>query len=292
MDPQRSEVQAPPHVLEYLGGQNTMTLATASPSGLPHAATHVYASDGLTLYFWTRPETRTARHLAQNPFVSFTIDSYSADWSSTRGIQGAGEVRQVLSADEVRQVVDLFRAKFPALAGDQGGQSFFGELSFFRINPSEVEYIDRAEGAGSGQQALGMEYQRSLIYSVFRSLPRQEIDTIAGQLRTTQVGAGEVVVRQGAPADKFFIIVDGELEVLREEGGAQTCVATLSRGQFFGEIAILRDMPRTATVRASTPATLLAMDRDTFRSLIAQSLATTRDFDQVIQDRLSSIGSS
>jgi CRP-like cAMP-binding protein len=51
-------------------------------------------------------------------------------------------------------------------------------------------------------------------------------------------------------------------------------------------MAILRDMPRAATVRAIKPTTLLAMDRETFRGLVAQSLGTTQDFDRVIQQRL------
>ena len=95
-----------------------------------------------------------------------------------------------------------------------------------------------------------------------------------------------MIVRQGAPADKFFIIVRGEVEVVHEEQGAAQRIAVLKSGQFFGEIAILRDTPRTATVRAITPTTLLTMDRDAFRGLVAQSLATTQDFDAAIRERL------
>jgi CRP-like cAMP-binding protein len=116
------------------------------------------------------------------------------------------------------------------------------------------------------------------------------VTTVAGRLDPVQVAAGTVVVRQGAPADKFFIIVEGELEVIREDDGTSRTVATLRQGQFFGEMAILRDLPRTATVRATTPATLLAMERDDFRALVAQSLATTQDFDRVIQQRLDELG--
>ena len=68
-------------------------------------------------------------------------------------------------------------------------------------------------------------------------------------------------------------------------------LASLKQGQFFGEMAILRDSPRTATVRAITPTTLLTMDRDVFRNLVAQSLATTEDFDRVIRQRLAELAS-
>ena len=67
--------------------------ATASRAGVPRAATLTYVNEGVALYVWTRPETTTARHIEQNPFVSFAIDEYAADWRETRGIQGAGEAQ-------------------------------------------------------------------------------------------------------------------------------------------------------------------------------------------------------
>ena len=67
-------VEMLPEVLDYLGEQRTLTLATASPSGVPHAGTFLYVHDGPELYFWTKAHTTTARHIEQNPLVSFTID--------------------------------------------------------------------------------------------------------------------------------------------------------------------------------------------------------------------------
>jgi uncharacterized protein YhbP (UPF0306 family) len=276
------KVEAPPHVVAYLRERNTLTLATASPAGLPHAATMVYVSDGVALYFCTRPGTTTAHNINENPPVSFAIDEYSADWSKTKGIQGGGECRVLLDPGEINHVVALFQQKFPLLS-----KAKISNLSFFRITPSALQFIDNETAGGEHVgQALGTPYHRSLAYSVFRGLPRQQIDTVAAKLDTVQVGAGGVIVRQGAPADKFFIIVDGEVEVVREDQQApEHRVATLRRGQFFGETAILRDVPRTATVRALVPTTLLTMDREAFRGLVAQSLSTTENFDQIIRER-------
>jgi CRP-like cAMP-binding protein len=278
---------APPHVLAYLRAEATLTLATATRTGLPHAATMVYVADGMALYFCTRPDTTTARNIADNPTVAFTIDEYSADWSKTKGIQGGGECQMVLNPADIKRVVALFRERFTFLSDASAAN-----VSVYRIVPAELQYIDN-EKAGTGRpQSLAMEYRRSLVYSVFKGLPRHEVETLAAKLETVQVEAGATIVRQGAPADKFFIIVDGEVEVLREGGPGQPPkkVAALKRGQFFGEMAILRDLPRTATVRATTPVTLLAMERDDFRALVAQSLATTQDFDRVIQQRLDELG--
>src|SRR2546423_766943 len=85
-----SKLDLPPHVLEYLHEQKTLTLATSSPVAMPHAATLVYVDDGQSLYVWTRPDSTTAQHISQNPVVSFAIDEYTSDWRETKGLPGNG----------------------------------------------------------------------------------------------------------------------------------------------------------------------------------------------------------
>lgn len=286
MSSDRQAAEVPDEVLAYLASHNTLTLATASRTGVPHAATHVYVNDGLILYFCTRPETTTARHIEQNPAVAFTVDEYTPDWTKTKGVQGSGECSVVLSGGDIRQIVSLFQRKFPDL-----GEVRTTNLSFFRVAPTSVQFINNEEATGeTAGQTLGTPYHRQMVYNIFRELPQHEVETVVATLDTLQVQPGEVIVRQGAPADKFFIIADGEVEVIREDGGESRPVARLHKGQFFGEMAILRDTPRTATVKAMAPTTLLAMDRGAFRGLVAQSLATTEDFDQLIHRRLSELG--
>jgi uncharacterized protein YhbP (UPF0306 family) len=278
----------PPHVLTYLAEQKTLTLATASTTGVPHAATLTYVSDGVTLYVWTRPEATTARHIEQNSLVAFAIDEYAADWRLTQGIQGAAEAHVLLNPEQIRRVVGLFERKFSPLSPSAGSN-----ISFFRLVPSEINFIEGGGGAEGAGQAIGFDYHRDLVYSVFHELPPGEVSaTLGASLQVVHAEPGTVIVRQGAPADKFFILVDGEVEVIREDGGEKRTVAHLGRGQFFGEMAILRDMPRTATVQAVTATTLFAMERDAFRSLVAQSLGTTQDFDRTIQQRLGEIAAA
>ena len=275
----------PQHVLQYLDAQPALTLATATRGGVPRATTLTYVNDGVTVYIWTRPDTTTARQMEENPVVSLAIGQYADDWRETKGIQAAAEAQVVLNPTELTRVVALFEQKYPPLAGTLGSG-----VSLFRITPTELQFIDNAEtDTTSGG---GVSYQRDVVFSVFSDLPREEIETVAAKLQTVQVGAGDVIVRQGAPADKFFIIVDGEVEVVHEQDGVTKRLATLTTGQFFGEMAILRDSPRMATVRALAQTTLFAMERDAFRGLVAQSMGTTRDFDQVIQQRLEEIRGS
>jgi CRP-like cAMP-binding protein len=276
-------MDVPPHVLEYIHEQKTMTLATSSPGAVPLATTLVYVDDGSALYVWTRPDTTTAQHMGQNPLVSFAIDEYASDWQQTKGIQGAGNCQVLLDSADIDRIVATFEQKFPSLAG-----SLSTELAFFRIIPTRLQFIDNTSAAGD--EGPGIAYHRDLVYSIFHDLPQEEVETVEAQLRTLEVSEGDVIVRQGAPADKFFIVVDGEVEVVRDSDGKTRRLATLGKGQFFGEIAILRDAPRVATVRAVKPTTLFAMERDVFRSLVAQSMGTTGDFDRVIQQRLEERG--
>jgi len=284
METDSPALDVPAHVLDYLREQATLTLATSSATGTPHATTLTYVNDGPVVYVWTRPDTGTATNMEQNPIVAFAIDQYTPDWRDAKGIQANAQSQVVLNPDEVSRARNLFEEKYPALAGTLGLN-----VSFFRLTPTELQFIDNTAAEGKPAGHGGVDFHRDVVYSVFRELPPQDVDTVRANLQTMEFDQGDVIVRQGAPADKFFIIIDGEVEVTREEGGEQHELATLKRGQFFGEMAILRDAPRMATVTAKAPTTVFAMERDAFRGLVGQSIGTTQDFDRVIKQRLEEI---
>jgi uncharacterized protein YhbP (UPF0306 family) len=285
MSTESQSVEIPPHVQAYLDNQPTLTLATATRGGIPRATTLTYVNEGLSVYVWTRPDTTTARQMQENPVVFFAIDEYTDDWREAKGIQAAADAQVVLKSSELEHVVGLFEQKYPALAG-----TLASGVSLFRLTPTELQFINNA-GVSSASGG-GVPYARGSVFSIFRDLPPEEIETVAATLQTVKVDEGDVIVRQGTPADKFFIIVDGEVEVLHGQDGETKRVATLGSGQFFGEMAILRDTPRMATVRAVSPTTLFTMERDAFRGLVAQSMGTTQDFDRVIRQRLDEIRGS
>jgi uncharacterized protein YhbP (UPF0306 family) len=277
-----AEQELPGPVLEYLSAQNTLTLATASPTGTPHAATFLYVNEGPSLYFWSKSSAESSRHIEQNPLVAFTIDEYTDDLSQTRGVQGIGECSVLLSGEQIARVADLFGQKFPSLSP---GATM--SISFYRITPTEIQFIDnRRSRSLSSPGVFGAEFHRERSYSVFGGLPTQTAKTISASLQLVDAVPDTVVARQGGPADKFFIVVEGELEVTREEGGNTEVVANLGPGDLFGEMAILFDKPRGTSARATKPTKLLVLDGDTFRSVVAQSLGTTPDFDQIIRDRI------
>ncbi len=94
---------------------------------------------------------------------------------------------------------------------------------------------------------------------------------IAGALRREVYGEGAAVLVQGEPGDRFCFLREGECRVEAEEAaGIVHDVAHLSTGSFFGEVALLEDRPRNATVRAAGDVSVLTLDRPTFEALVAE----------------------
>jgi NADH dehydrogenase len=82
--------------------------------------------------------------------------------------------------------------------------------------------------------------------------------------------AGEIVIRQGEPGSRFYIVNEGEVEVIRDLGtDREQQLARLGPGQYFGEVALLKDVTRTATVRAVVDTKVLSIARQDFRTLVA-----------------------
>jgi CRP-like cAMP-binding protein len=82
--------------------------------------------------------------------------------------------------------------------------------------------------------------------------------------------AGQILFRQGDMGDAAYIIIDGEAEVLVNAPGGEVLVATLGKNDFVGEIAILCDVPRTATIRARQRLVTLRISKELFLRLITE----------------------
>jgi len=98
----------------------------------------------------------------------------------------------------------------------------------------------------------------------FRPLQLTTIEDLASRLEDVRVTAGSDIVRQGDVGDRFFIVESGRVETLIDG----EVVRQLGPGDSFGEIALLRDVPRTATVRAITDASLVSLAQDEFLSAV------------------------
>jgi MFS family permease len=121
--------------------------------------------------------------------------------------------------------------------------------------------------------------------SIFRPLAEAPLEQLARALEPRQAAAGTEVVRQGEQGDRVFLVVAGELDVT-VDGRPGT---RLGPGDLFGEIALLRDVPRTASVRAATDAELLTLGRDEFLSAVTGHPTSAAEADMVAATRLSAL---
>ena len=119
--------------------------------------------------------------------------------------------------------------------------------------------------------------------SLFAPLSLVAKERIGTHLVQVDVRAGDTVIRAGEEGDRFYIVEDGELTI---ETDARTVRA--GPGEFFGEIALLHDVPRTATVRASTDARLYAIDRDDFLAVVMGHSVARTEAQAVAAARLAS----
>jgi ATP-binding cassette subfamily B protein len=97
------------------------------------------------------------------------------------------------------------------------------------------------------------------------TLSGETLAKLAQNMRREQVAAGAAVVHEGEDGDRFYVVLSGMLAVTQASRGPQSL---LRPGDYFGEVALAMNMPRTASVRALTPATLASCDRATFAEFI------------------------
>ena len=117
---------------------------------------------------------------------------------------------------------------------------------------------------------------------IFEPLHPSVLEEMAHQLESLTFAAGEAVVREGDVADRFYVIAEGEVEVSHGD----VVVRRETAGDFFGEIGLLRDVPRTATVTAVTDVRLWALDRADFLGAVTGTGAARVAAEDIVSRRI------
>ena len=146
----------------------------------------------------------------------------------------------------------------------------------------------------SGRRLLGVDRRATLPVvelALLRSLPLfaplpPTLELLARNLEPVSLRAGSVVFRERGPGDRLYVVAEGEVELSR--GGRP--FGALGRGDVFGEIALLRDVPRTATVTARTDVRLYALAREPFLAAVTGTPATVAEAGRPVDERLRSLG--
>jgi hypothetical protein len=155
----------------------------------------------------------------------------------------------------VRVVIALFGLKAALLAPAVVGCIVIGTLWHKLRTVDDAAVVPQVE----------IQLLRSL--TLFAALPMQTIEGLARRLTPTFVARGVNVITAGDPGDSYYCVADGELSVTRDG----LLVNHLIRGDGFGELALLRDVPRQATVTADSDAVLYRLDKSSFLEMISSS---------------------
>jgi cytochrome P450/CRP-like cAMP-binding protein len=201
----------------------------------------------------------------------------------------------------VRGTVEVYvkqPGQIPQLLAELTDGAFFGETGLLQgiprtatvraseAAPVEVLAIDRdsflsyvAEFDLVGDEIAALVRRRTNSRNLAKALPtlsHEQITRVAPEITTRTYVPSEVIIRQDEPAETFYILISGRAEVIRRyPSGSETTIDWCEPGEYFGEIGLLHDRPRTATVRAAeNGAEVLVLDRAAFLGLMGGSAAT------------------
>ena len=190
---------------------------------------------------------------------------------------GVQETIEVLAAG----LGSVVAAVLVALLGDRGAMIACGLM----LPLVAVLIFRTVAGSEAGARVPELAFGLVRALPMFRPLPVATLETLALRAAECRYDAGDAIVRLGEPGDAFYVIADGEVEVVRRDGG----MIRLGCGDAFGEIALLHDVPRTATVSATESVTALMIARDQFLAAVSAHPRTAAVAEETVQERLAAL---
>ena len=158
----------------------------------------------------------------------------------------------------------------------------------YRVNRTKVE-LSKAQRIGvdvvGGAAAFAPEALRSV--PMFSRLPDAIVGRMAGRFKTEEVSLGNKLIGEGEDGNKFFVIAQGQVEVLSKGvHGSDLRLALLTDGEFFGETDLVSDRPSDVTIRTLTPCVLLTLSRKDLDTVLAEVPSVSDDFKKAIAEHL------
>ena len=120
---------------------------------------------------------------------------------------------------------------------------------------------------------------------LFPDLTPRTLTQVADQMKLEKHPAGTTILRQGDPGDKFYLVKTGTLDVLLQKDGITQSVAKRTKGQYFGERALVLDQPRAATVVALDDVELYSLAREEFQDVRRASASFKEELRKALFDR-------
>jgi MFS family permease len=145
-----------------------------------------------------------------------------------------------------------------------------------------VAFVPSLTAIDNKISAPGRDFALLRKVSFFSPLPFAIVEHLASEMESVTYQPGDVIIKQGEPGDYFYVIAEGQVRI--SKNGQQT--AQLGAGDGFGEIALLRRIPRTATVTALSRLEARILDREEFLAAVTGNPESMENADQVVSARL------
>jgi putative ABC transport system ATP-binding protein len=180
----------------------------------------------------------------------------------------ADEPTAALDRETSRDVVDLFRI----LVREEN-------CTVLMVTHDDriVDVADRIVSMVDGRIVTDLHMKESMQICetlgkipLFQEYPPAMLMELAREMDRERFSPGSVIVRQGDEGDSFYVVASGTVDVEVEDGGKGEVVATLGEGDFFGEVALVKDEPRNATITATSPVVVYALPREHFIKAIEE----------------------
>jgi CRP-like cAMP-binding protein/cytochrome P450 len=162
---------------------------------------------------------------------------------------------------------------------DDASPAADGELRF-RVDGPREPLVAAADG---------LRLVEDEVLASFPGLDDPEVRAALASAEVRSYPAGADIIREGDPADGFYVLLQGGADVVRATPAGEQSLARLEEGSYFGEIGLLQDVPRTATVRAcESGAETLVLGREAFAKVVAVSDLVSEDLARIVRKRIAS----
>jgi len=214
-------------------------------------------------------------------------------------VEGAAEVLKEQLTGETRLLSRLEAGDYFGEIGLLQGVRRTATVRAASDTPVKVLRLDRetftrmvSESDFVAGEIARVVQRRSMATKLSDVLPKLRMDQVSRslpELVSMRYDAGATIIQQGEPAESFYIITEGQVEVVSHRiDGPDVLLAELGNGEWFGEIGLLLGRPRTATVRAkpNSEVRLIALGKESFARLLADSPATREDLAMAMCQRI------
>jgi ABC-type lipoprotein export system ATPase subunit len=231
------------------------------------------------------PRRRAARAMRLLELVGLSAQAHQLPQAVSGGQQQRAAIARALANDPPILIADEPTGNLDSHTADQVFDLFrrlvaHGKTVVMVTHDNDFAHrVSRAVIVADGQ--VVNEY----VAQALSTLDLDQMTLVQEHLSPQAYPPGTVLFRQGDPADRFYVVVRGSVEVLIDRPGGQPVIVNrLSAGRYFGEVGLLSGGRRTATVRSSIDegVELMALDAETFRTLIADSEPTREAIEEML----------